>query len=77
MSILSFTDEATEKARCDGEGKDDSLPPRLATLCELLIFIKNLELTSATQLAAIESKKKLGSLECPYRCSSGEALIIK
>lgn len=72
-----FTDEATRKARCDGETKDNSLPPRLATLCELLVFIKNLELTSVTEMAALEAKKRLGSLEHPYRCSSGEAIVIK
>ena len=64
-------------ARSNGEAKDDSLPPRLATLCELLVFIKNLELTSATELAQLEAKKVLGSFEHPYHCSSGEALVIK
>ena len=74
---LSSLDEAPKQARCDGERKDDTLPPRLATLCELLVFIKNLELTSATQLSELESKKKIGNIDHPYRCASGEALVIK
>ena len=79
--ILSLSplppDEATRQARGDGERRDDSLPPRLATLCELLVFIKNLELTSATQLSELELRKRPGSCEHPYKCPSGEALVIK
>ena len=53
--VLSlFTDQATSEARDQSDGKQggsEGLPARVTTLCELLVFVKNLELTSNSHLA--------------------------
>ena len=49
-----FTDQATSEARDQSDGKQggsEGLPARVTTLCELLVFVKNLELTSNSHLA--------------------------
>ena len=40
---------------------ESSLPPKLTTLCELLVFIKNMELASNTYLQAKHLSSVLGS----------------
>ena len=50
------TDESTAQARGQSSRSSSptctlAIPPRLSMLCELLVFVKNLELTSSTQLA--------------------------
>ena len=52
--VLSlFVDQATSEARDQSDGtQGDSLPARVTTLCELLVFVKNLELTSSAHLAS-------------------------
>ena len=53
--VLSlFTDQATSEARDQSDGKQggsEGLPARVTALCELLVFVKNLELTSNSHLA--------------------------
>ena len=49
-----LTDQATSEARDQSDGKQggsEGLPVRVTTLCELLVFVKNLELTSNSHLA--------------------------
>lgn len=54
-AILSLiTDQATSEARDQSDEKQgggECLPARVTTLCELLVFVKNLELTSNSYLA--------------------------
>ena len=47
-------DEATSVARdqTDGGEQGDALPLRIGTLCELLVFVKNLELTSSSHITS-------------------------
>jgi len=53
-------DEATSVARDQTDGEaGDALPLRIGTLCELLVFVKNLELTSSSQLTS--KMARLGS----------------
>ena len=76
LVLSSLSDEATTQARSDGRGSnDDALPARLANLCELLVFVKNLELTASAHLTS--QVAKLGSREKPFSCSAGEALVIR
>ncbi|XP_064393848.1 ras GTPase-activating protein 3-like [Halichondria panicea] len=73
--LMKMKDEATVAAREDGEGAGADLPPRLRTLCELMVFIKNLEITSTSLLQS--TAPRLGTREAPYCCSSSEAVIIR
>ena len=46
-------DEATSVARDQTDGEQgDALPLRIGTLCELLVFVKNLELTSSSHITS-------------------------
>ena len=53
------TEEATLAAREDGTSPAADLPPRLKTLCELMVFVKNLEITSTALLQS--SAPRLGT----------------
>lgn len=57
-----FLDEATTTAR-EGHNASEyhSLPPRLTTLCELIVFVKNLELASTAHLHSIAHTNLPGS----------------
>lgn len=54
-------DEATSRARDQSNGEDgkSSIPRRVANLCELLVFVKNLELACNIHIASTASR--LGS----------------
>ena len=45
-------DDASKMTRSniENEGTSPPLPPRLSTICELIVFIKNLELSSKCYL---------------------------
>lgn len=70
----TVSDKATLTAR-EGDGSL-SLPPRLTTLCELIIYIKNLELASTSFMQSLARRIVQGSRTAPHSCSSGEALVI-
>lgn len=73
--LIALKDKATLTAR-EGEQIKCALPPRLTTLCELIVFVKNLELSTTSFLQNKILTTPPGSRDAPYDCSSGEALVI-
>lgn len=73
--LIAMKDEATVTAR-QGPDQHHTLPARLKTLCELIVYIKNLELASTAHLQSLAHTHLPGSREAPHSCSSGEALVI-
>jgi Ras GTPase-activating protein 3 len=67
-SLVRLKGEATHSARRDSA----SLPLRVSNLCELLIFVKNLELSCTAQ-----PEPPLGSKHAPYVCQMDEALVVR
>lgn len=56
--IIVILDKATMTAR---EDHHDSLPPRLTTLCELIVYVKNLELSSNSYMQSVAHRVCTGS----------------
>ena len=59
LTFLFALDEATASAR--EAGNEHALPPRLNTLCELIVFVKNLELASSAHLQSLAHLNLPGS----------------
>lgn len=62
LNCDTLTDEASKTTRTSVENEDDKvsvLSPRLQTICELVVIIKNLELNSKSML--LQRPKRLGS----------------
>lgn len=74
-NLLRLKDEATSAARGQSEEGAAALPARVTTLCELLVFVKNLELSCSSQLTSRAGR--LGTKAFPYSCSSGEAMVAR
>ena len=83
---LPGSDEATRSARSDSL----SLPLRVSNLCELLVFVKNLELSVTAEPPPQMGTKYVTSgitvaimitvsthRHAPYVCPMGEALVVK
>ena len=56
---VCVSDKATSEAR--ENSSNDSLPPRLSLLCELLVFVKNMEFVSSSFLQAQHLSSIAGS----------------
>jgi Ras GTPase-activating protein 3 len=66
--LVRLKDEATQSTRRDSV----SLPLRVSNLCELLIFVKNLELS-----VTAEPQPQLGSKHAPYVVPMDQAIIVR
>lgn len=56
---MLHADKATTSAR--DQQQQNALPPRLTTLCELIVYVKNLELASNAHLQSIAHMHLPGS----------------
>lgn len=75
--VIALKDDASKMTRSniENEGTSPPLPPRLSTICELIVFIKNLELSSKCYL--LNRAVRRGSRETPFVCDSSEAYVVR